>query len=567
MTEELLEEFLEELPLRLEKTEIGRMLKKYPGLKRDQAVNTYCLLKPFEAEPIKSKSLNWKSNIICKDRNLYTGQVNSKKQRNGLGHQIFLDGSIFEGFFENDEIKGSGRLIKSNGMALLGEFRGALLKEKGTILSSDLKSIYKGEIHNNLPHGYGEEKNSDGRVFMGYFERGLKNGEGELVYPDGEVYRGGFKSDKIDGFGVYVYSQNKRYEGEYRQGEMHGKGKFESPEGVYEGEYRKGKKSGKGTMKWSDGRLYKGFWDSDKYDGFGIEKRPDGNRKSGVWVLGELAQPDDNHQNSVTRDDSLNGSLVKVLPKTLKKDAMKFMIQKAKPKNGEFLGSLELNYKEKKLYSRSLEMRLEIGEFNYGTQESIYNYKPTQIQDWGVLNDGSYYKGEVDYKGRPSGKGIKLHEGTIHEGFWVRNKANGLGREINSKKEVYEGFWIKGRKTGFGVKKTKHYTYFGEWSQGKFEGYGVMEKGDGRFEGYWLRGKQHGKGLLDFQDGSFYVGDFANGRIEGHGIIFNAKGKGVRGLWSNGELQTATKKEQLTTEGLSFIELTQKFFAEKSLDN
>ena len=51
--------------------------------------------------------------------------------REGKGRQIFKDGSMYEGWFKNDQAMGKGRLIHADG------------------------DIYEGQWMNDMAHGYG----------------------------------------------------------------------------------------------------------------------------------------------------------------------------------------------------------------------------------------------------------------------------------------------------------------------------------------------------------------------------------------------------------------------------
>jgi hypothetical protein len=42
-------------------------------------------------------------------------------RREGVGIQVYLDGSIFEGYFMEDKIGGEGRFLYADGDAYMGE--------------------------------------------------------------------------------------------------------------------------------------------------------------------------------------------------------------------------------------------------------------------------------------------------------------------------------------------------------------------------------------------------------------------------------------------------------------
>ena len=73
------------------------------------------------------------------------------------------------------------------------------------------------------------------------------------------------------------------------------------------------------------------------------------------------------------------------------------------------------------------------------------------------------------------GKGMQIWpDGSMYEGWWQDNKANGRGRLIHADGDVYDGEWLDDMAHGFGV-----YCHL-----------------DGaKYEGYWENDKQHGDGV------------------------------------------------------------------------
>ena len=71
-------------------------------------------------------------------------------------------------------------------------------------------------------------------------------GHGKFSMRDGSIYEGDFVNDEILGVGCYYNA---------RTGDQ------------YEGDFVMGEKSGKGVMKYIDGSIYEGEWDSNKRQG------------------------------------------------------------------------------------------------------------------------------------------------------------------------------------------------------------------------------------------------------------------------------------------------------------
>ena len=72
----------------------------------------------------------------------YEGETNQEGEKHGKGKCTYIDGSMYDGSWENNKKNGYGVLIKK-----------------------------------------------DGTVYKGSFERDMKNGEGELSLPSGDVIK------------------------------------------------------------------------------------------------------------------------------------------------------------------------------------------------------------------------------------------------------------------------------------------------------------------------------------------------------------------------------------------
>ncbi len=125
----------------------------------------------------------------------------SKNQPHGKGKEVFIDGSKFEGIFENG------------------------LKKKGKFTWMD-GSYYDGEINNNYFEGYGIFKWKEGRMYKGTWKNGKMNGKGIMTYIDGAKYEGEFVDGKREGKGNYYWNANKYYKGNWKRGKQDGDGYY-----------------------------------------------------------------------------------------------------------------------------------------------------------------------------------------------------------------------------------------------------------------------------------------------------------------------------------------------------
>ena len=73
------------------------------------------------------------------------------------------------------------------------------------------------------------------------------------------IYKGNVENGKPDGFGILIRFDGKKYVGEWKDGKMDGQGTESSPYGDnYEGEYKDGVRHGQGTSILPDGQKYVG---------------------------------------------------------------------------------------------------------------------------------------------------------------------------------------------------------------------------------------------------------------------------------------------------------------------
>ena len=78
--------------------------------------------------------------------------------------------------------------------------------------------------------------------------------------------------------------------------------------------------------------------------------------------------------------------------------------------------------------------------------------------------------------------------------------------------------------------------YVGEWQDGKKQGHGTATSPDGdEYVGEWRDGLPHGQGTYTWPDGDEYVGEWKNGQEHGQGTYTYADGRVWKGRWSDGK--------------------------------
>lgn len=112
------------------------------------------------------------------DGSVFDGEWNkANDSRHGRGLQVWADGSIYEGYWKNDQANGRGRLIHADG------------------------DVYDGYWKDDKANGFGKYEHLDGAQYEGYWEDDKQHGKGKEEWPDGAKYEGNYKFGKKEGFG------------------------------------------------------------------------------------------------------------------------------------------------------------------------------------------------------------------------------------------------------------------------------------------------------------------------------------------------------------------------------
>lgn len=175
---------------------------------------------------------------------------------------------------------------------------------------------YQGDRQQNLRHGRGTMKFSDGREYEGQWVQGVPSGEGRYCFPaigctyegqwlQGQAhgqgkyssdtqlqYSGQWKCDALNGEGRATWPDGSSHWGHFKDGVRHGKGHSRWPDNCeYDGDYRADCRHGQGVYRWHDGRQYKGQWQNNQMHGEGIFHWPDGRIYEGGYKNGKKHGP------------------------------------------------------------------------------------------------------------------------------------------------------------------------------------------------------------------------------------------------------------------------------------
>ena len=247
-------------------------------------------LGPFVFRDNQSANFNKKGPVLMENQAIYIGEWNQNNLRNGKGVQKWPDGSMYEGYWENDKANGKGRLIHANGDVYEGDWKDDKAHGHGLYIHND-GAKYEGQWINDKQHGNGTEVWPDGAKYQGKYENGLKHGRGKFEWADNSTYEGDFCENNIHGKGIYIWSDGRKYVGDWRDNKMHGKGLFTWRDGrSFQGDYVEDKKHGYGVFIWSDGRKYEGQWKDGKQHGKGVFTSQNGEVKESEWQDGKRSR-------------------------------------------------------------------------------------------------------------------------------------------------------------------------------------------------------------------------------------------------------------------------------------
>ena len=117
-----------------------------------------------------NQNLTYVQNLESADKQIYTGYVDSDNQPHGYGVMLYNDSSKYEGEWHRGLPNGRGKLTESNNDTYEGEW--LMDKAHGFGKYTTTTKTYIGMWANDLYEGKGEEKFSDGSVFIGSFSKG-----------------------------------------------------------------------------------------------------------------------------------------------------------------------------------------------------------------------------------------------------------------------------------------------------------------------------------------------------------------------------------------------------------
>ena len=119
----------------------------------------------------------------------YDGQWSPNGLRHGLGTQIDTNGVYYFGYWCDDNKNGRGRILYVDGTLYEGNFKNDEYDGYGTLKAQpqydyEVSSEYVGEFENGIKHGKGKETKKSGEIYDGDFVQGVRKGFGSLTPPE-----------------------------------------------------------------------------------------------------------------------------------------------------------------------------------------------------------------------------------------------------------------------------------------------------------------------------------------------------------------------------------------------
>ena len=197
-----------------------------------------------------------KGKRIYPNKDEYEGEfVEGKKHGNGVLR--FANNNKFTGEFKDDFMHGFGVFqyytIDDKGKRIKNHrYEGTFKRGK-----RHGKDTYIGEFENDQYHGVGKLSKSNGDIIDGDWKGGRASGEKiEIIFGNGDKYSGGMKHGLFNGTGEFKWRRNTgTYRGEWWKGKAHGRGERQFINGnKFTGSFNSGRMQGDGIMSFANGK-------------------------------------------------------------------------------------------------------------------------------------------------------------------------------------------------------------------------------------------------------------------------------------------------------------------------
>ena len=275
-------------------------------------------------------------------------------------------------------------------------------------------AVYEGQWKNNMFHGDGSLRWSDGAFYSGSFKFNLRDGQGVFTF-NGDKYEGEYKENEKSGEGTYTYNNGNIYVGQWKSNKLDGEGSFTWANGdKYVGEYKDDLRHGRGTMTYFNRDIY---------------------TLSGIGDL--FAQiPEYSNIDTLTykkyeggfENNRFNGEGVLTF-----EEGITWIGYFAK--NDFSMGCVSGDCKNGFGYWIALWTDLYVGEFKDGERHGKGTYT------WGPLSEENF---DTEYK-------HLARLGSQYVGDWEKNREHGVGVHTYNDGSMYEGEYQNASRHGKGI--------------------------------------------------------------------------------------------------------------------
>ena len=422
--------------------------------------------------------------------------------------------------------------------------------------------VYEGEWDKDEMHGSGVYVLPEGRKYVGEFVRGKKQGQGKMEESEG-VYVGGWKAGLKEGKGKFTYKDGREELGIWRNNVMVETISVSSPPIEREDFPQRGKAPAHEQPQPLEQPPSKETPRPRKEPSVTESKQ-----REVAPVLEEIKQREKPPPSSVPTPTTAQSS-TPISPPTVTTPVPKPTTVQSDPKPSKaaspqpskpiaFTGisvrgeieSLSEAKILKSLQTIAFPSEFSLTEFASGVAlrkwETLGAF-PYPAPTFAVnllfssallVNPTTLYKGEATPNRARKGRGMTLSQGCIFEGDWVEDQLHGVGRAIESDGGVYVGYWDRGIKHGFGVSRnTRGVMYAGEWVSGEQEGLGYERGGMLTYKGHFHKGYKQGHGRLNISKEGVYEGNFHQDIREGYGTMVFLDGKKYAGEWHEDRME------------------------------
>eukprot|EP00435_Cladocopium_sp_Y103_P060545 s25_g22.t1 len=419
----------------------------------------------------------------------------------GDGKMTWPSGEEYRGSLKKGVFHGKGTRTWPNGDRYAGSFKHGMQDGEGTFESAEEGWVYNGQWLQNRMNGRGKVKWPNGIEYDGEWKDGIREGKGKLTWADGSSYKGEFQHNCIEGKGKKTLPDGSWFEGQFHDSELEGRGTFHWPDGTeFEGLWHNSEIVGPGCHRFPNGTMITGVFENHGATGEGTKKW-----KNGCMYTGTLLN------NSIHKYGVFQWS-----------DGRRYI--------GQFQD--EMMHGEGMLcWSDDFGVCRYKGTFEHNV------FQGHGVLEWSVK---ARYVGEF-FNGLYHGEGTFEwpDKANVYRGQWQFGEMSGKGTLTTSCGSVFSGEFHAGNMEGRGtITFITNDQYTGEFKDSMFNGLGCYTWSSGvTLTGVFENNVCSKVGKKTYTNGLVYIGELFEDLEHGRGVLTDASGTRIVGVWNNGRLE------------------------------